>query len=92
MKNGIIMLGDNRAQINLLAQIPASEPDAISAKAFQAASLAWWEGKHGKAQDNVQVPTGKLELTEDRYVYREFRALSQIFLANRGLDFPVRAF
>jgi len=87
MKNGIVMLGENRAKINLLALIPAAEADPVSAKALQAASLGWWEGKHGKAQDNVNVPAEKLELTEDRYVYKEFRALSQVFLSNRGLDF-----
>ena len=87
MKNGILMIGDTRARINLRALIPAVEPDAASAKALQNASLSWWEGKHGKAQDNVQVPLGKVELTEERYVYKEFRALSQIFLNNRGLDF-----
>lgn len=87
MKNGIVMLGTNRARINLLAHIGTSEPDAASTKALQAASLSWWESKTGKSVDNVNVPTGKLELTEERYVYKEFRALSEIFLNNRGLDF-----
>ncbi len=87
MKHGIIMLGANRAKINLLAHIPAHAPDEKSAKALSNASLWFFEGKHGKAQANVQVPTGKLELTEDRYVYKDFRAISQIFLSNRGLDF-----
>lgn len=82
------MLGANRAKINLLAHIPASAPDEKSAKALQNASLWSWDSKHGKAQDNVQVPApSKLELTEDRYVYKDFRAISQIFLNNRGLDF-----
>lgn len=81
------MLGENRAQINLLAHIPTHEPDEKSAKALSQASLFFWQGKHGKAQDNVNVPSGRLELTEDRYVYKDFRAISQIFLQNRGLDF-----
>lgn len=87
MKNGILMIGENRAKLSLFAEIPTAAPDAESEKALQNASLAWFEVKHGKASDNVPVPTGKLELTEDRYVYKNFRALSQVFLANRGLDF-----
>lgn len=77
----------NIAKFDLCAMIPDGKPDEISEKAFSAASLLYWETKHGKAQDNVQVPSGSLTLTEDRYVYKNFRALSQIFLHNRGLDF-----
>ncbi len=87
-KHGITMVGANRAKIDLLAMIPAAAaPDELSAKALANASLWFFETKHGKASDNVTVPTGKIELTEDRYVYKDFRALSQIFLSNRGLDF-----
>lgn len=79
---------DNRfARFSLEAAIPNTPPDEISSKALKAASLAFWESNHGKAQDKVSVPEGALELTEDRYVYKDFRALSQIFLQNRGLDF-----
>lgn len=85
MKNGIVMLGANRAKINLLAQIPARQPDEKSLKTLSAASLGWMESNHGKAQDSVQVPMPQLE--ENRYVYKDFRALSQVFLSNRGLDF-----
>lgn len=92
MKNGILkinnylsMLGDNRAMVQFGAQIPASQPDEKSAKALAAASLGWMETKHGKSVDNVQVPTPSLP--EERYVYKDFRALSQSFLSNRGLDF-----
>lgn len=80
---------DNRfAMVNLRASIPSGEPDAVSAKALQMASLGWWsEVKGGKTVDTVNVPDGALELSDERYVYKEFRALSEIFLQNRGLDF-----
>lgn len=85
---------DNRfAKVSLEAVIPNMEPDEASAKALHnatlhRASLGWGsEVKGGKTVDTVNVPEGNLELTEDRYVYKEFRSLSQIFLQNRGLDF-----
>lgn len=96
MKNGkqkinehLSMLGANTAMVNLAAKIPSTKPDEKSLKTLNEASL-WFFGetKSGKTVDNVQTPSeGKLVLTEDRYVYKPFRALSQIFLSNRGLDF-----
>lgn len=81
---------DNRfAKFTLEAAIPNTPPDDISAKALKAASFCYWDKdkNYGKTQDTVNVPEAAFELTEDRYVYKDFRALSQIFLQNRGLDF-----
>ncbi|MCW5959274.1 MAG: hypothetical protein KIS76_03875 [Pyrinomonadaceae bacterium] len=83
-----LSIHDNRiAEIRLFAEIPAAAPDAQSAKVLNAASLLYHETRHGKAQDNVQIPAGAVELGDERYVYRDFRALSQVFLQSRGLDF-----
>lgn len=88
MKNGIVMIGENCASVNLRAEIPSQAADEKSLVALSQASLLFWESRYGKPQDNVAVPEPqKFRLSEDRYVYKDFRALSQVFLANRGLDF-----
>ncbi len=87
MKNGIQILGDNLVSFQLLAQIPSQTMNEATRKTLQAASLWFFETKQGKTVDNVQVPSGPLTLDEERYVYTDFRALSQVFLQNRGLDF-----
>lgn len=86
MKNGIEMMGNTRARFRLEATLPAVKITEKVEKVLEAASLYYWEpNRYGKAQDSVQVPAPPMG--EDRYVFKDFRALSEIFLVNRGLDF-----
>jgi|GEM_PF-3534125 len=69
------------------AEIPAQAVTDDVKRVLGEASL--WSARHQRAgvTDSVEVPDGRPMLTDDRYVYADFRALSQVLLRNRGLDF-----
>lgn len=89
MKNGIKIenLGKRLASINMRAQIAAQPTSEKTQKVIDTASLWFFGNAPNSVQDAVQVPTQKPILTDDRYVYANFRALSAVYLERRGLDF-----
>ncbi|HQU85919.1 MAG TPA: hypothetical protein PKY59_22525 [Pyrinomonadaceae bacterium] len=95
-KTGFTALGKNifvhnSKQIGytqMSCDLPVQICDEQTQKVLGEASLWYFNQPKNSVQDNVNVqPNQKLTLTEDRYVYATFRALSEVFLANRGLDF-----
>jgi hypothetical protein len=82
----ILSLEKREASVDLRAKIPAQETDEKTKQVLAAASL-WFMDPKNRVQDNVSVPERQPVLTDDRYVFATFRALSQIFLEYRGLDF-----
>lgn len=59
-------------------------------KVLSEASLYYDFKQHRAAvADNVEVPHSPSVLSDERYVFPNFRALSQVHLVNRGLDFSV---
>lgn len=86
LKNGLhVSLSGNRAYTKFRASLPDTQADERTQKVLTAASL--WGEPRAAITDSVDVPQQPKALSEDRYVYKDFRALSQSFLANRGLDF-----
>lgn len=89
LQNGINIHDDKKiGETQMNFQIQTQTVSAEAQKVLQNASLCYYGGGHtrNQTQDNITVPE-IAKLTEERYVYAEFRALSQIFLNNRGLDF-----
>ncbi|MBS1793360.1 MAG: hypothetical protein JSS81_05870 [Acidobacteria bacterium] len=79
-----------RAMSSFRFQIPTQVTTEATRKVLDAASLCYYNRPPKNAvQDNVPVPTepGSLKLSADRYIEVEFRALSAVFLNQRGLDF-----
>lgn len=82
----ILSLDKREATVDLRARIPAQATDEKTKQVLAAASL-WFMDPKNRVQDNVSVPERQPVLTDDRYVFATFRALSQVFLEYRGLDF-----
>lgn len=84
---GIANLSDRggNALVDLRAAIPTQTVSEEAKKVLESASL-WSIGSKNQVQDNVPV-AGAPVITDERYVYAKFRALSQTHLVNRGLDF-----
>lgn len=81
-----VSLAGNVAVADFRAEIPSQIVGDDAKKVLGDASL-WFFGQRANVQDNVETPAGRPQLTEDRYVYANFRALSETLLRNRGLDF-----
>lgn len=82
-----VSLGGKVGVAKFRAEIPAQAVTDDVKRVLGEATL--WSSRHQRASvtDNVDVPDGRPMLTDDRYVYADFRALSQVLLRNRGLDF-----
>ncbi len=89
-KNGIKIVDPaaRTAMTQMRFQIPAQPADEATKKVLTAASLYYdFKQQRAAVADNVDVPHSPSVLTDERYVYKDFRALSASHLSNRGLDF-----
>src|SRR4051794_3846643 len=89
LANGLsVSLTGNFAQTSFRVAIPAQAADEAANKVLSEASL-YYDFKQQRASiaDTVEVPHAPTVLSDERYVYPNFRALSQTHLVNRGLDF-----
>jgi len=81
-----VSLAGNVGQTRMLAALPAAPLTDGDRKVLAEASL-WYDQNRTSVVDQVPVQQGRPVLTDERYVYKDFRALSQTLLPNRGLDF-----
>jgi hypothetical protein len=90
MKNGIEIVNLNKrvAKTRMLANIPTQKVDEKTEKFLSNASLYLWNNaSRNHSNVNTEVSTDNILPVESQFVNATFRALSQIHLVNRGLDF-----
>lgn len=91
LANGLMVSLDGQiAKTSFRASIGPQTEVKAAEKVLSEASLYYDFKQHRAAvADNVEVPHSPSVLSDERYVFPNFRALSQIHLVNRGLDFSV---
>lgn len=89
LKNGLsVSLSGNLARASFRAAIPEQRVDDAAKEVLSKASLYYdFRQQRAAVADNIEVPQSPSLLADERYVYPNFRALSQTHLVERGLDF-----
>ncbi len=83
-----VSLDGNFGRTQMRCAIPSQQPNDALKEVLSKASLYYdFKAPRAAVADNIEVPHAPTVLSDERYVTPQFRALSQIHLANRGLDF-----